>query len=697
MLAVPLLVGITFVSFLVIHLAPGDPLEMQMGELSTESTAQAKQMLQELYGLDKPLPVQYWNWLSRIVRLDFGRSFTPDGRPVLDKIRERLPITLLLNLIEMLIILAVAVPIGILSATRQYSLFDKVTTVFVFLGFATPDFWLALLLMILFGVQLGWLPISGLRSLNWEYLGFWTQQWDFLSHLILPIVVATFGGLAGFSRYMRQSMLEVVRQDYIQSARAKGLAERVVIGKHALRNAMLPIVTILGLSLPGLIGGSVIVESVFAIPGMGQLMVQSVFQRDYPVIMANLVIVSVLTLLANLVADLSYGLVDPRIRLAGAAGAAVRAFGRAFIKNRLAVIGGVVVFVLAVLADLRARALARATPTGPTCKRILDPPSAAHALGTDQLGRDVLSRMLYGARVSLAVGFVSVGIAAAIGIMLGSVAGYNGGLVDAVVMRLVDLMLVFPRFFLLLAVLAFLKPSIWTIMVVIGLTGWMGVTRLVRAEFLSLKEREFVVWSQSVGASGFRVVWRHILPNAMAPGAGGHDPRHSRGHPDRVGTVVPRARRATPVRHLGQHPQRGQGHDRDRLVAFALSRPGHPRHGALLQPARRRHPRRARSPAAPDGRSNCHPRTLTVYSVPIPHGPKWRNWQTRTFEGRVGQPVGVRVPPSAPLNWRGHEARPLQTSPFTRDVTTVAPLQTSPFTRDVTTVAPSRPPHSRAM
>jgi peptide/nickel transport system permease protein len=319
-LALPLLVGITFISFLVIHLAPGDPLEMQMGELTAESTAQAKQMLKEMYGLDKPLPVQYWNWLGRLVRLDFGRSFTPDGRPVLDKIGERLPVTLLLNLIEMIIILAVAVPIGILSATRQHSLFDKVTTVLVFVGFATPDFWLALLLMILFGVQLGWLPISGLRSLNWEYLGFWPQQWDFFSHLLLPIVVATFGGLAGFSRYMRQSMLEVIRQDYIQSARAKGLAEGVVIGKHALRNAMLPIVTILGLSLPGLIGGSVIVESVFAIPGMGQLMVQSVFQRDYPVIMANLVIVSVLTLLANLVADLSYGLVDPRIRLAGRRG-----------------------------------------------------------------------------------------------------------------------------------------------------------------------------------------------------------------------------------------------------------------------------------------------------------------------------------------------------------------------------------------
>jgi peptide/nickel transport system permease protein len=315
LLAVPLLLGITFISFMVIHLAPGDPVEIQSGDMTERNIREAYKALREMYGLDKPLHEQYWNWLTRIVRLDFGRSFAPDGRPVLTKISERLPITLLLNVVEMLIILALAVPIGVMSATRQYSVFDKVTTIFVFLGFATPDFWLALLLMILFGVQLGWLPISGLRSLNWEYLTFWHQQLDFLSHLIMPILVATFGGLAGFSRYMRQSMLEVVRQDYIQTARAKGLAERVIVGKHALRNAMLPIITILGLSLPGLIGGSVIVEWIFAIPGMGQLMVQAAFERDYPVLMGNLVIVSTLTLFANLAADLAYSLVDPRIRV----------------------------------------------------------------------------------------------------------------------------------------------------------------------------------------------------------------------------------------------------------------------------------------------------------------------------------------------------------------------------------------------
>src|SRR5438445_13692216 len=246
-LAVPLLIGITCISFVVLHLAPGEPVDTQMGELGVKASAQAKQALRELYGLDKPLYQQYGTWLARIARLDFGRSFAPDAKPVLQKIGERLPITLLLNIVELMIIVMLAIPIGVLSATRQYSTFDKITTVFVFVGFATPDFWLALMLMILFGVQLGWLPISGLRSPTWEYLAFWKQQWDFVAHLALPILVATFGGLAGFSRYMRQSMLEVVRQDYIQSARAKGLPESVVIGKHALRNALLPLVTVLGL------------------------------------------------------------------------------------------------------------------------------------------------------------------------------------------------------------------------------------------------------------------------------------------------------------------------------------------------------------------------------------------------------------------------------------------------------------------
>jgi peptide/nickel transport system permease protein len=247
--------------------------------------------------------------------LDLGKSFSSDHRPVADKILERLPITILLNILSMLLILLIAIPIGILSAVHQDSPFDKITSVFVFVGFAIPTFWLALLLMIFFGVNLSWLPISGIRSLNYEYLPAGAAFWDLIKHLILPVLLSAFGGLAGLSRYMRSNMLEVIRQDYIMTARAKGLSERVVIYKHALRNALLPVITILGLSIPGLIGGSVIFETIFAIPGMGQLFYMSVMARDYPVVMGILFIGAALTLLGNLIADVSYAVADPRIRV----------------------------------------------------------------------------------------------------------------------------------------------------------------------------------------------------------------------------------------------------------------------------------------------------------------------------------------------------------------------------------------------
>ncbi len=313
LLMIPLFIGITIISFGVIHLAPGSPIDMAT-DLNPKATAEVKERMRALYGLDKPLHVQYWNWMSRLIVFDFGVSFSQDGRRVSDKILERMPITIFINVVSLALIFLVAVPIGVLSATYQNSFFDKVTTVVVFVGFAVPHFWLALLLMILFGIQLGWLPISGLKSLNYEYLPLPAQIWDRFSHLVLPIFISASGGVAGLSRYMRANMLEVIRQDYITTARSKGLSARTVIFKHALRNALLPVITILGLSVPGLIGGSVIFETIFAIPGMGQLFYASVMARDYPTIMGILVIGAVLTLVGNLIADLSYALVDPRIR-----------------------------------------------------------------------------------------------------------------------------------------------------------------------------------------------------------------------------------------------------------------------------------------------------------------------------------------------------------------------------------------------
>ena len=295
---IPLLVGITLMCFAVIHLTPGDPA-VAGGELNPKISLQARERLMEFYGLRDPLPVQYGRWLGRLARLDFGRSIT-DNRPVIEKIAERIPVTLAINAWSLLLIFAIAMPIGIAAAAKPSGLFDQITTLLMFLGFLMPTFWLALLLMRWLGVEWQCLPVSGLHSLGSEAWPWARQQLDVAWHLLLPIGVSAFGGIAGIARYMRGSMLDVLRQDYIRTARAKGLSETRVLYDHALRNALLPIITILGLSVPGLLGGSVIFETIFSIPGLGRLYYDAVMARDLMTVMGLLTISAVLTLLGNL-------------------------------------------------------------------------------------------------------------------------------------------------------------------------------------------------------------------------------------------------------------------------------------------------------------------------------------------------------------------------------------------------------------
>ena len=311
----PVLLWITVISFGIMHLAPGKPTDAAM-QFNPKASLEARQRMEKLYGLDQPLHVQYRRWLTRIVKLDFGRSFL-DDRPVVQKILERLPITLTINICSLLLILGLAIPLGVLAAVRPGKLFDRLTTVIVFVGYSMPSFWLALLCMAVFGVQLRWVPVSGLHSLDYEAFTIWGRLLDVAWHLVLPLGVMTFLGLAGLSRYMRSSMVEVLRQDYIRTAWAKGLSRQRVLFHHGLRNALLPLVTILGLSLPDLIGGSVIAETIFSIPGMGRLFYEAVMARDYAVIMALTTIGAVLTMLGNLLADIAYAYADPRIRIAG--------------------------------------------------------------------------------------------------------------------------------------------------------------------------------------------------------------------------------------------------------------------------------------------------------------------------------------------------------------------------------------------
>jgi peptide/nickel transport system permease protein len=315
-LTLVVLIGITVMTSVVMRMAPGG-LTGGMTDLSARVSAheQRKKFI-ALYDLDKPWYVQYGRWLKRLARLDFGRSFK-DDRPVLEKIGERLPNTLLLNVLSLGFIFALAVPLGILAAVKQNTFWDRAVSVFVFIGFSVPTFWLALLLMLLFGVQLAWLPVSGLHSLNSDELSFAAYWADTGRHLILPVFISAFTGLAGLSRFVRNGLLEVIRQDYIRTARSKGLPESRVIGRHALRNALIPVITILGLSLPDLIGGGFIFETIFAFPGMGRLGFDAIMARDFPVVMGVGTIAAFLTLAGNFLADLAYAAADPRIRLAG--------------------------------------------------------------------------------------------------------------------------------------------------------------------------------------------------------------------------------------------------------------------------------------------------------------------------------------------------------------------------------------------
>jgi len=304
---VPTLFGITVISFLMIHIAPGTPIGMQ---LNPKVTPEVKARWEKAFNLDKPYYVQYGLWMRDLVTGELT-SFK-DGQPVIEKILERLPATILLNVVATIIIFSVAIPLGIFSATHRYSAADHATTFLAFLGISVPICWLAYLLILLF-VKVFGVPVLGLRTFGLEDLGAFQTMCDRVWHLFLPALVAAIGGIAAISRYMRGSFLEVIDQDYVRTARAKGLPEVDVRYKHALRNALLPIATILGFLIPGLIGGSVIIESIFAWPGIGRLSYQAVLARDYPTVMTINTIGAVLVLLGNLAADMLYGIVDPRI------------------------------------------------------------------------------------------------------------------------------------------------------------------------------------------------------------------------------------------------------------------------------------------------------------------------------------------------------------------------------------------------
>lgn len=311
LLAVPTLLGIVILVFLLLHLAPGSPVSALGGESGRRVSQKAALEMRRLYGLDRPLPERFGRWISRVARLDLGESFV-DHRPVLARIREALPYTLLLNGLALLLTLSIAVPLGVAAGGRPEGALDTVTGTVLFALYSLPSFWAALLLQALFSVKLRWLPLYGVASdsapTGWEGL------LDRLSHLALPLVCLTYGSLAFFARLVRASVAEVRSADYVLAARARGLSRREALWRHAFRNALLPLITVLGLVLPGLLSGSVIIERIFAWPGLGRLYFDSILARDYPVVLALSLLGAVATLLVTLAADIAYAMADPRVR-----------------------------------------------------------------------------------------------------------------------------------------------------------------------------------------------------------------------------------------------------------------------------------------------------------------------------------------------------------------------------------------------
>ncbi len=306
--SIPLLLIVSLISYALMGLSPGGPAAI-IGQQARGLSPVARKHFIELLGLDKPWYVQYFYWLKTlIVQGSLGNSYV-DGRPVVAKILEKLPVTLELLTLALLLTLLIALPAGIYAATRRNSWFDVGSTAIGFLAYGIPIFWLGIVLIDVFAIHFRWLPASGIASLGGEH-----DIGDRLRHLVLPVVTLAIVSFASWMRYQRGAMLEVLSAPFVRTARAKGLTERAVIYKHALRNALIPTVTLLGLSLPGLVGGAFFVEYVFSYPGMGYLGINSIFARDYPTVMGITMLSAVLVVLGNLLADVFYALVDPRIR-----------------------------------------------------------------------------------------------------------------------------------------------------------------------------------------------------------------------------------------------------------------------------------------------------------------------------------------------------------------------------------------------
>ena len=524
---IPVLLITSIIIFSLMRLLPGDPILMTMGGAQGDVTAEQMEAARRAHGFDRPIYVQYVIWLKNAVNGDLGRSIHT-RQPVIDVLGSRILPTIHIGLTAWLLALLIAVPLGAYTAQKQNSWSDWVGTLATLTGAAMPYFLIGGLLIYFVSLRLGWLPASGYVSITEDF-------WKSIASTILPSITLALGLTAVTTRQARSSFIDVMNHNYIRTARAKGLSETSVVLHHAFRNAMLPVVTIVGLQLGMLFGGTVITETVFAVPGVGRLLIDSILGRDYPVVQAVVLVHNrhgyfgepvgrhLLWASRSAITQLRYRqlsnpttsstgdlLLQPPLHVKVAMALGV------VLQNRLALAGAILV-AIQVFAAFLAPLVAPYGFADMNYRAVLSGPNWLHLMGTDELGRDIFSRLLYGTYLSLSVGVGSVLLAIVIGVPLGVTAGYAGGIVDEVLMRFIDSLLALPALVLALTIAAVLGSGLINTMIAIAVVTMPTFARLVRGQVLSLKNNEYVLAAISVGLPSWLVVVRHILPNAISP------------------------------------------------------------------------------------------------------------------------------------------------------------------------------------
>ncbi|MEZ4569790.1 MAG: ABC transporter permease subunit [Thermomicrobiales bacterium] len=601
-----------------IQFIPGDPAYVILGEeRATEDRVEA---IRDDLGLNRPIYEQYADWLSGVVRGDLGESLI-SGRPIRTDLQLRIPRTFELGGAAVLISVLVGIPLGVIAARSRNSLPDVLATSFAILGLSVPVFVVGPLLVLLLSVKTDILPASG-------YVPFQEDPVEHLKRLALPAFTLGVLSSATIIRMTRSSVLEVLGEDYVRSARSRGLGERSVLFTHALRNALIPVVTIIGLQMGTLLGSSVLVEYIFNWPGVSTYLIDGINRRDYPIVQAVILVIAVTFILLNLLTDLIYAWIDPRIKYGSGEQVtsptvsdetAVEAEGaqseglsqltrsirprtptwRILLQNPRVTIPGAAILLLLVMA-LFAPWLAPKDPLEINAQIRLEGPSSEAWLGTDENGRDLLSRIIVGSRTSMTVAILSVTVATILGVGFGLIGGYFGGIWEFITMRSVDVLLVFPPILLAISVVAFLGPSTRNLILVIGLLYMTRFARIAFGSVVQVKGLEYVEAARVLGAetressedTSSEYSRADLRPDIAQPRL-----RDSA----RIGPVVPRSGHAAAESLLGQHDRRGPGLSPAKCLVCLLALADHLDRNPQLQYPRRRPAGFARSAVAAVG------------------------------------------------------------------------------------------------